>query len=749
MKKIIRSIIAVVLSVICALQVSCQAFAASTKGKTYVKEMVVSYGKTPEEAKAWLAKNGYEAIDCNINEGADDTFSKKRAVYLGYKTTEKAEEAITDMKLMNMNGNYSALDYKIMLEEQKNNIRTFVNKFIVAVSEYRENYKKGQSRAVAAHDMLNILYDNDTETAMGDLLLEKIKEEYTDEDFAKLSTDEQSKHADLTTILMQSNSTSILVIEQLIAIATDDSDSVWTERYNGIKSYDSMIEELIEEESIMPSKAAAMLASKYDKDAMLIASKIPAYLEYLKTYTEAPVSLESTQEEIEAFTKGKDEMKVASWLAVGAQYEMLNALKDEDGTSLLEILTDEDYELDGDDKYLLYPLVSALTEGQRACLDFLPFYQIVSIGINDDSSVKGAMKDIAINDNVEKGSVSIYDGVDRSIFGEEVAMTNAANSLQQSTDKDMTTNWFSDGISLSTKVLYISLGVSVVATIGSFVISRVLHNVAEGAASDKFLANVSKKYGKTVSDYIQGKVAMSKDVLANQNLKRLDDEFRYLVIDPDTSYWSTVFKYVGIGMTVVSFILMGVSAWRTYEDLKAYYNVDFLPIPKFIVDQGVNDKDEKVFTYYTAVACNRQDAKMVTDKTKVLKDFGDINGDVGKQWVALYTTKDKAAGNPVTVDFITQYGSANIPNESTALSLFGEKVSQNLTNAKAGFTYADGKNGIYLFFNTDAAAFAGSAFSNQTFVLVAGVTLIAFATATFFIIRAVNKKKKAKTNAEA
>ncbi len=749
MKKTIKSILAVVLSVICALQVSCQAFAASAKNKTYVKEMVISYGKTSEEAKAWLANNGYEAIDCNINEGADDTFSTKRAVYLGYKTTEKAEEAITDMKLMNMNGKYSAIDYKMMLEEQKNNIRTFINNFIVSVSEYRENYKKGQPRAVAAHDMLNILCDDDTKTTMGDLLLEKLKEEYTDEDFAKLSKDEQSKHADLTTILMQSNSTSVLAIEQLIAIATDASDSVWIERYDGIKCYDSMIEELIEEENVKPSKAAAMLASEYDSDAKLIASKIPDYLEYLKVYTEAPVNIGSTQAEIEAFAKDKEESEVASWLAAGAQYEMLNAIKDDDGTSLLEIITDEDYDLEGSDKTMLYPLVSVLTDGQRACLDFLPFNQIVSIGINDDSSVKGAMKDLAINDSVEKGSVSIYDGIDRSIFGEEVAMTNAANSLQQSADKDMSTNWFSDGISLSTKVLYISLGVSVVATIGSFVTSRVLHNAAEKAA-DKFLAEVRTDHGDVLADFIQGKVAVGKDALANKNFQKFDDEYRDLLLFPDSkSYWSSVFKYVGIGMTAVSLILMGVSAWRTYEDLKAYYNVDFLPIPKFIVDQGVNDKDEKVFTYYTAVTCNRQDAKMTTDKTKVLKDFGDINGDVGKQWVALYTTKDKAAGNPVTVDFITQYGNANIPKESTALSLFGEKVSQNLTNAKNGFTYADGKNGIYLFFNTDSTAFAGSAISSQTYVLIASGTLIVLAAATFFVVKAVKKKKKAKTNAEA
>ncbi|MCF0120044.1 MAG: hypothetical protein HUJ65_00275, partial [Oscillospiraceae bacterium] len=106
MRKIIRKVIAVMLCVACIVQFSGQAFAAGIF-KTYVKEVFLSYGNTPEEAKKWLTDNGYEVVDFNLNEGADSALSRKRAVYLGYKTTKDADEALTDMKLMNMNGNYS------------------------------------------------------------------------------------------------------------------------------------------------------------------------------------------------------------------------------------------------------------------------------------------------------------------------------------------------------------------------------------------------------------------------------------------------------------------------------------------------------------------------------------------------------------------------------------------------------------------------------------------------------------------
>ncbi len=38
-----------------------------------------------------------------------------------------------------------------------------------------------------------------------------------------------------------------------------------------------------------------------------------------------------------------------------------------------------------------------------------------------------------------------------------------------------------------------------------------------------------------------------------------------------------------------------------------------------------------------------------------------MNGDVGKEWLALYTTKDKAAGEAITTDIIAQKGNSQMP----------------------------------------------------------------------------------------
>ena len=203
-----------------------------------------------------------------------------------------------------------------------------------------------------------------------------------------------------------------------------------------------------------------------------------------------------------------------------------------------------------------------------------------------------------------------------------------------------------------------------------------------------------------------------------------------------------IFRYAGIAMTCISIVLFAVSIWSTYNDIKAYYNAEFTPIPMHMVDESVNDNDEKVYTYYTAVKCNRVAAGFVTDATKLLDDYGDINGDVGRQWVALYTTKDKAAGDPITTEFMIQYGDSSLPNEScTVLSMFGEDSVQNLTNEQAGYTYDDDKGGIYLFFNTDKNAFAGSVFSNGTYILVSAAAAVVVGLAAFIVGVEVQKKK--------
>ncbi len=748
-KKLFSSIISVVLAVTLCVTTCTSAFAATFSGNKYVKEMIISYGDTAEKAKKWLTDNGYEVIDSNLNDGADDIISTKRAVYLGYKTTENAEEAITDMKLMNMKGGYSVQDYQMLLSEQKESIKNFFSNFKVAVQEYRDNYKANKGRAIAAHDMLNMLYDDDTEQYMGDLLLNRVREEYTDEEYNALSDDEKAKVGDMTTILMQGNAEAVLSIEQTIATAADDSDELWFERYNKAKTYDEMLDELMDKDDLTVNQATKKLATQYDQYAETIASKLDEYKTLLEKYKNADISVTSTSEEIEAYKSANADFEDENWVAAGIQYELLKTLKNDDIT-LLDLITSGDYDLEGSDRYMLYPLVSVLSNGQKACLDFLTMYQIVGLGINNDEALQQGVEETDV-DSVKSLNVSVYSGVDRTVFTDEVALTGEAYKLQSATGENAV-NGLSDNISTTSLVLLCCFGAGLVATTAVWVFNSATKAAMKDFISDT-TANINKlaqeskdlvsKGGQKVTDGLSNE---AKDLFKQSGEKEVQIYRLNKSIGTAKTFQKTV-CYASIAVTCVTLVLAAATLWSTYQDVKAYYNVEFTPIPLHMVNQGVDENDKKTYTYYTAVKCNREEQGMVKDNNKLLGDYGDLNGDVGKQWVALYTTKDKSAGDPITTDFTVQVGNSDLPNDSTPLSIFCESVAQNLTNKNAGYTYSDSKNGIYLFYGTDASAFAGSAISNGTYALIGGGVAIVVAAVAFYLGTVTGKKKTKKQNA--
>ncbi len=737
LKKHFRAALSLVLAMVLTFSTCANVFAATNKN-TYIKDVVLSYGKTADEAKAWLTENGYEILDYDLNEGADDTFSTARAVYLGYTTTDNAEEAITDMRLMNMKGGYSVQDYQMLLDEQKANIRTFLDDFIVAINEYRTNYAAGQTRAVVAHDMLNVLYDDDTQQYMGDLLLNKVKEEYTDAEWSALSEEEQAKIADMTTIIMQANADAVTTIEQTIATATDTGDTLWIDRYDSAGSYDDMLDALMEEKNLTVNEAEKQLAAEYDEDAKIIAAQFENYKAYLEKYTDSDVSFETTEEELTAYQEAHADFDLVNWFAAGTQYELISKLEN-DGVSLYELVTSGDYDVKGADRYMLYPLVSCLTEGQRACLDFLPMYQIVALGINNDASAKEGAENFLTDEMKENLKTSIYDGIDRSIFSGDVALTNEALRLQAATGKNaVDTAW--DHISGVSIALYASFALSLATTIGAWVMNIRMNNIYSMYSDSLFEASQSMAgVYKQVTEIAAGGATDAETAAYNAAVIKGGGA---ISAGASAQRWAELFRYAGVAMTCISIVLIGLSLWSTYNDLKDYYNAEFTPIPMHMVDENENESGEKVYTYYDAVKCNRVEAGFVTDANRLLGDYGDINGDVGRQWVALYTTKDKAAGDPIKSVPVVQYKSSDIPKDSSnALSMFGENSAQNLTNEQLGYTYDDDMGGIYMFYNVDENAFAGSVFSDSSYILISVAAAAVIGVAAFFAGTGVQKKK--------
>jgi hypothetical protein len=111
-------------------------------------------------------------------------------------------------------------------------------------------------------------------------------------------------------------------------------------------------------------------------------------------------------------------------------------------------------------------------------------------------------------------------------------------------------------------------------------------------------------------------------------------------------------------------------------------------------------------------------------------DYADLNGDVGKEWLALYTASRVGQG-PILADSLrVVVGTSSVPDGyADGIHAFGSGSAANLTDER--YCYNDDAGGVYAYFRRDIAAApaAASAFSGGSTALVGGVCLAAGAAA--------------------
>ena len=260
--KHLKVIVALVLALVIAFVMPLQSMAVVNK---YVSEVYVAYGKDEAQAKKTLQDKGFMPIEGNLNE-AGDTY-----VMIGVKTTNDIRDSVTDIAVMNMNGDYSVEDYKTFLKAQKTQIAEFLNEFMVMVKEYRQNLKNSKSKATIVREVLNNYIDDDTGLKMGDLLNGE-----TLQDKVGIAQSIEAENPDnlpnLITILMQGNAQVIQSIELLLAMAADTADNTWLDRLAEM-DYDTLLDKVAEErpELNTDTKRQQYLDNLYEDDALAFA----------------------------------------------------------------------------------------------------------------------------------------------------------------------------------------------------------------------------------------------------------------------------------------------------------------------------------------------------------------------------------------------------------------------------------------------------------------------------------------------
>ena len=110
MKNVI-SFILVVTMLLSALAIGAS---AATREEEFISEVALVYKDSVEEARAAIAGTDWKLWEQDLNPNAD--YMIDDGVYLIYKTSTNVEDAITDLRVLDLFGGYNTANYEKQLE---------------------------------------------------------------------------------------------------------------------------------------------------------------------------------------------------------------------------------------------------------------------------------------------------------------------------------------------------------------------------------------------------------------------------------------------------------------------------------------------------------------------------------------------------------------------------------------------------------------------------------------------------------
>ena len=557
------------------------------------------------------------------------------------------------------------------------------------------------------------------------------------------------------------------MLENLLTRAADANEDTWIDRFAAV-TYDDMIDET----GLSPSKAKKELDRLYYDEAQSLLVLWEDLREQLLGADQDEVELDAMEDPDDAVLEAKVEamesnptnetaqeaaeelventsikLDMADKASNAIARDFLKSVEYEDGT-LYDFFTRE-YEDIANDYTALYPMIAALTDGQKAGLEFISLRELILIG---GTSAEGYQ---SIGAELFEGG-SIYDGVDREIYEPGgVALTSDAIRTEMSLLQDDSVgsmfHWYTYAIMGLTAA-------SLLGCAGTFIINDVVNG--NMVRHYQHLLDTNFKNGTLPAnvegaDSIQqlvdtGVIEHPADTDLYDILKKKDQEQNTKLLETYKGK-ADIGNYVTVGFAVATVILSIVTIVLTFKDMKDHYKVDFTPAPHYIVDEkditAYNAKGEKIViknqgAYYKAAKCNRAEN---AEYYKVLGEVSDLNGDVGKQWLALYVERNEAK-DPILADSFFVSSKTEIPaGYETGIHMFGSAAAENLNNPL--YVWNESAPKVYVYFKLDQSAVSGAGvtgavFTGGTLAFTAAAGLAVGALAAALGMTAFRKRKE-------
>ncbi len=472
------------------------------------------------------------------------------------------------------------------------------------------------------------------------------------------------------------------------------------------------------------------------------------YEKHCKQIDENPEALEGMTDEELADYYPEDYAKARFIYVTLTNYKYGNG-------TLADFFAKDPNEIDTEE---LYPLFAAMTPAEREVSLLVGFTAMIAMAQNDTESLNQYFEDFQNEiEFYEFGDkVSVYANVDRSLFDGGVALTNLALRESASTGE---TAWYSEAnidrdLSIALGCLAGSSLVAAVATAAIKTNSVAAKMFKRGLAIETLDAfdhilggleqrgiqiNYTGKYKVSAlkSSLPKNVVAENIDLFDNveTHLRNTKNDLAKEAFDSQSASTKRMLKiantiqYVAIGISLL------VEAVRIGIKLYNYYHPEYTEIPRIIVDEIVTETDIYYLRYYAALD---QDG-----------EYADLNAWRGQRWNALYTTKDKDAGDPILASGLTaKLKDSSMPTtQSYAVHYFGETGACNVSR----YLLRKTSPATYIFFTRDHSLRAtASAFSRGAVITFASIgVLCGIVIGSLGVIGACKLKKKKEESASA
>lgn len=729
------------------------------KQETYLSELRLIYADSYKEALRVLEGTrleGFKVLNENLNAGSGEI-----GVWLAYKTTEDINEAITDLAVMQMGGSYHAANYRELIESTMEEYLEMGEIYLQAVDYFMQAYDDGSLLADAAYRQLNFYCGLD---------------HYDDERLGDLFVGAYLTESDLATLFLQGNAYVLKNIRSLLAMGVS---------YNEDGTH--YLEKVGESAEMMDADPNVFDGEDYDVLTEMIAPTIVVFRTMLHELSAYEDELDYSDD---TFTDL--EIRYSEYKAVA---EMLRATPYLGGKTLYDFCMN--YETDPDDDSSLYPLAAALNEGQAAMVTASCYYDIVRYSMTETPEEAIDEEISRLEEEYGETPIDVYTGVDRSIYEDTFALTNAAFRTDAYTDGNTLAEalfgsaWVMKESYVSSSAVNVALDVWSIKKNADLVTSA---SAAESAAkainryvgmvkqvqnalagetinAAPFINSVIKKY--TFFDLVYDFLYQCDENLPDKSwtFDKLYDCFKYEFVgggifkseeakilmklissEVDSASSAvvqkapklkTVWTELGAKFTTLFYFLdsalLATSALSMYAKVYQYYHPVYDDIPTAMVDI-VNNGERDVYVKYDVVyeAVAQKDGGYCA---------GDLNAFEGQRWNALYYTKSADAGKPLFAEFTVSNVSNRAGEGYLAVHRFDEVICYDLNK----YNYSSKSDNIFLSVErsensksgaAEVPAVVGAMFGEESAFLVCGIGLALGVGGTLGVQFLLNKKKK-------